>query len=56
MKPLYYLGRIVQVFSLLIMPSAIWAAEFRHSEREALGIFLGSTAIFFIGFGLSRIR
>ena len=52
----YYTGRFLQLFGLLAMPAAIWAAEFRHSEREALSIFLGSIALFIFGWLLARIH
>jgi hypothetical protein len=56
MKFFYYAGRFLQVVALLATPAAIWAAEFRHSEREALSVFLGSIFVFMFGWLLSRIR
>lgn len=49
----YYAGRFLQLASLLAMPTAIWVAEFRHNEREALSVFLGSIGLFFIGWLLT---
>ena len=54
MKPTYYLGRMLQVFALLLLPSAIWVAEFRRGEAEAILIFLAAVGIFFIGWLLHR--
>ena len=49
-------GRGLQILSLLMMPSAIWVAEFKHSEQEAITVFAGSVVIFFIGWIFARIR
>ena len=52
----YYAGRVLQLIGLLAMPSSIWIAEFRHSERGAISVFLGSIAVFILGWLLARIR
>ncbi|MBI4000022.1 MAG: hypothetical protein HY351_05340 [Candidatus Omnitrophica bacterium] len=49
MKITYYLGRTLQLFALLLMPFAIWVGHFGHNEQGAIIIFVGSIAIFFIG-------
>ena len=49
------LGRFLQLTALLALPSAIWAGEWGHNERAAIGIFLGSLAIFFVGYFLNSI-
>ncbi len=54
MKPTYYAGRVLQVFGLLLMPSAIWVGHFRHDEQGAITIFVGSMAIFFVGWLFQR--
>ena len=56
MRPLYYFGRILQVISLLAMPSAIWVGEFRHSERGAILIFGGSIAVFYFGWFFASVH
>lgn len=54
MKPSYYLGRFLQLAALIVMPSAIFAGEFLHSEKIALTLFLGSGFIFLIGWILAK--
>jgi len=54
MKLTYYLGRIFQLFALLLLPSAIWVGHFKHDEQGAITIFVGSMAIFFIGWLFQR--
>ena len=49
MKILYILGRGLQIFALILMPSAIWVGEFRRDESGAIFIFVGSAILFFIG-------
>ena len=56
MKLTYYFGRFLQIASLLAMPSAIWVAEFKHSEYEAIIIFLGSIVIFYVGWLINKVR
>lgn len=51
----YYAGKIFQLIGLIAMPSAIWVAQFEHSERGSIGIFLGSILVFFIGWILTVI-
>ena len=54
MKFTYYIGRVLQLFALLLMPSAIWVGHFGHNEQGAIIIFSGSIAIFFIGWLFQR--
>ena len=56
MRFFYSAGRVLQLIGLLAMPSSIWIAEFRHSERGAISVFLGSILIFIFGWFLTRIR
>lgn len=53
---LYFAGRTLQVIGLLLLPSAIWAAEVLRSEAMAIGIFLGSVVLFFAGWIFLKIR
>ena len=53
---LYWTGRTLQFTGLLIVPSAVWAAEFLKSEAGAIGLLAGGLIIFFIGWLLARIR
>ena len=51
---LKFFGRTFELLGLLLLPSAIWAAEFQKSESGAVAIFLGSLGIFFIGWILTK--
>jgi hypothetical protein len=51
---MYLVGRLLQIFALLMMPSAIWVADFQRSEAGALSIFLGSLGIFYVGYLFTR--
>ena len=51
----YFTGRIFQVIGLVSMPSAIWIAEFEHSERGAIAIFCAAGLIFLIGLVLIQV-
>ncbi len=55
MKSLYFLGRFLQLLGLLVLPSAIWVTEVLRSEAQALTVFLGGIALFFVGWILTRI-
>lgn len=55
-KILYFIGRTLQLIGLLLLPSAIWVAEVRRSEAEALAILGGSLAIFFAGWVFLKFR
>ena len=48
-------GRAFQCAGLVVMPSAILAAEMLHSERIAVGLFIGSALIFAAGTFLIKI-
>ncbi|MBI4395115.1 MAG: hypothetical protein HY583_02845 [Candidatus Omnitrophica bacterium] len=54
MKFTYYLGRTLQVFALILMPSSIWVGHFGHNEQGAIVIFVASIALFFIGWLIQR--
>lgn len=54
MKINYFVGRSLQLTGLLILPSAIWVAEFQRSEPLAIGVLLGSMILFFVGWILAR--
>ncbi len=56
MRVLYTAGRIFQAIGLVSMPSAIWVAEFEHSERGAIAIFCASGLVFLIGTVLTTKR
>ncbi len=56
MKVGYYLGRSLQVVALILMPSAIWVAQFGHNERGTITIFVSAISIFFVGWVLIRVR
>jgi len=51
---LKFLGRTLQLIALLILPSALWVAEFQKSESGAVTLFLGAIGIFFIGSLLTK--
>lgn len=53
---MYVFGRLMQLLALLVMPAAIWVGHFRHDEKGALTIFLGSVVIFFLGWLFARGR
>lgn len=50
----YFLGRTLQLVSLLTLPSAIWVAEVQKSEAGAITIFIGAITLFLIGWLLAR--
>lgn len=54
-KPAYVIGRFLQVLALITMPSAMWVAQFEHNEPVSIGLFLGSLAVFYAGYGLTRM-
>ncbi len=56
MKPtLFWLGRSFQLLSLLVLPSAIWAAEFYHSEVLSVGILVAALLAFAAGYFLTQM-
>ncbi|HTL70535.1 MAG TPA: hypothetical protein VL404_04500 [Candidatus Eisenbacteria bacterium] len=55
MKLLHVLGRGLELLALLVLPSAIWVAQFRHDEAGAILIFTGSIVVFFAGFLLIQL-
>jgi thiol:disulfide interchange protein len=55
-KPVYWLGRFLELLGLLILPSAIWITEVLRNETQALAVFFGGVALFFAGWLLTKIR
>jgi len=51
---LYLVGRTLQLIGLLVLPSAIWYAQFDHNEPASLSIFIGSITVFYIGVLISK--
>ncbi len=51
----YKTGRMLQVLALLLMPSAIWAAQIKRSERASVSLFCISIVIFALGYVLTQI-
>ncbi len=54
-RAVYAGGRAAQAVALLILPSAIWTAEIRHSEKETIGIFVIAIVLFLAGWTLTRL-
>ena len=54
-KYAYFLGRALQLLALVVLPSAIWAGEFNHSESQAIGIFVAGILAFGAGFFLTQV-
>ena len=55
MKVLYYLGRLLQLAGLMILPSAIWIGQFGHNEHASILVFVSSVLIFYLGWFLTRV-
>jgi len=49
-----YIGRALQLIALLVMPSSMLVAHFERNEAKSIGLFVGSIALFFIGWLLAR--
>ena len=56
MRFTYCIGRILQLFALLLMPSAIWVGHFRHNEQGAIAVFVSSMAVFFVGWIFQKVQ
>ena len=56
MKYVYYMGRILQLAALMVLPYAIWVGQLGHDERGAIVIFAGSIIVFFAGWFLAGRR
>ena len=55
MKQLVHgLGRALQLLALLVLPSALWAGSFGHSEAGAIVILLATVVLFYAGYFLTR--
>ncbi len=48
-RPVYYIGRGLQIAGLLFLPASIWAGEIRRSESEAITILVVSVVVFYLG-------
>ena len=53
--PVYGVGRALQILSLLVLPSSIWAAEFYHSEALSVGILVAALLAFAAGYFLTQV-
>ena len=51
----FWTGRSLQLAGLMLLPSAIWVGLMERNERGSIGIFVGSTAIFYLGYFLTRV-
>ncbi len=49
-KLLLFIGKTFQLMALVTLPSAIWVGHINHGERGAIGIFVVSVLIFFLGY------
>ena len=47
-----FLGKLLQLIALLILPSALWVGHFEHNEPAAVSIFVGSIIVFYVGYGV----
>lgn len=54
-KLIFYCGRGLQLAALAVMPLSMWITQFKHDEKAALTVFLGSIAAFFVGYLLTRM-
>ena len=52
----YSLGKLMQLIGLMILPSALWVGHFGHNEPAAIAIFVGAIAVFYLGYGVSRLH
>ena len=53
-RALYWLGRALQLFGLLVLPSAIWVGSMGHNEQGSIFIFLASLTVFYAGYFLTQ--
>ena len=51
----YWLGRCLQLFGLLVLPSAIWVGFMGHDEQSSIFILLASLTVFYAGYFLTRL-
>ncbi len=54
-RPVYFIGKALQIMGLIALPSAIWAGQLKHDEKGAIMIFLSSVSVFILGYFLCRI-
>lgn len=55
-KIIYWIGRLLQLIALIVMPLSIWVGQLGHNERGAIIIFVGSIFLFVMGWIISQIR
>ncbi len=53
-KPVYQVGRGLQVAGLAVTPYSLWVGFLGHNEAGSITIFLGSIAIFYLGYLLTQ--
>lgn len=53
---IYGLGRALQIAGLAALPFSLWVGFVGHDEQGSLMIFLGSIAVFYAGYFLTRVR
>jgi hypothetical protein len=51
---IHAMGRALELVALMAMPSAIWVGHFKRDEAGAIGIFVGSAAVFFAGWLMAK--
>ena len=49
------LGRALELLALLVLPSSMWVAHFRHDEAGSILILTGSVVVFLTGFLLIQL-
>jgi len=52
---IYKVGRTLQVAGLAALPFSLWIGFVGHDEQGSLMIFLGSIAVFYAGYFLTRV-
>ena len=53
---MYIIGRFLQALALVTLPSAMWVAHFERNEAISIGLFLGSVAVFYLGYILTKAK
>ncbi len=51
----FWIGRLLQLAGLVSLPSAIGVGFMEHNERGSIIIFIGSVAIFYLGYFLTLV-
>ncbi len=52
---MFWTGRLLQLTGLMLLPSAIWVGFMEHNERGSIFIFVGSVAVFYLGYFLTLV-